>query len=327
MNRRKVDKRGNMTEQFKETRIRWKKQLKKAQLYKKVTTYVGNYGMNIPLGGMGKAFNKTDCIDDQGSFGHMYIRMRKGDLRHCGSILIGFENAQPKKESAIGQLHNFKAISHDMSVFYSSKNTYGKPIGGREADLSHMSPDDLSGALDQFELGYKTLQERAKQDPEAAKQLTEINRKLCGQKLSFPELANMLTSLGMEKQNAIRCVEAARTPSDANYSANGPSYRKDMYTMNAGDVKERNAGMPLSTVEAPRKSTADDSVFRDEGKYQAYIDSHLHGSGPRNNEKLVSDLSKVIAAHYMKDLKKEYKTSTIDEMSKFIRKSYALDSL
>ncbi len=164
MNRRKVDKRGNMTEQFKETRIRWKKQLKKAQLYKKVTTYVGNYGMNIPLGGMGKAFNKTDCIDDQGSFGHMYIRMRKGDLRHCGSILIGFENAQPKKESAIGQLHNFKAISHDMSVFYSSKNTYGKPIGGREADLSHMSPDDLSGALDQFELGYKTLQERAKQD-------------------------------------------------------------------------------------------------------------------------------------------------------------------
>jgi len=137
----------------------------------------------------------------------------------------------------------------------------------------------------------------------------------------------MLTSLGMEKQNAIRCVEAARTPSDANYSVNGPSYRKDMYTMNAGDVKERNAGMLLSTVEAPRKSTADDSVFRDEGKYQAYIDSHLHGSGPRNNEKLVSDLSKVIAAHYMKDLKKEYKTSTIDEMSKFIRKSYALDSL
>ena len=327
MNRRKVTENGYVEDYFQETRIKWKDQLKKGQLHKKVTTYVGNYGMNIPLGGMGRQFNKTDSVDDQGGFGHMFIRTRKGDLQHCGSILMGFENAQPKKESAIGQLHNFKALSHDMSSFYSSKVTIGKAIGGREADLSHMLPEDLSEALDQFELGYRTLQERAKQDPEAAKQLTEINRKLCGDKLPSPALANMLTSMGMKKDNAIRCVESARTPKDANYSPQGTHYRKDMYALDASDVMDRDPNMPLKADTAPKKQAEDDPTFKDGDRYQAYIDSHLRAAGPGNRKDPASDLSRVIAAHYLKDLKKEFKLSTIDNMSAFIRRNYALDSL
>ena len=46
---------------------------------------------------------------------------KKGNNERCGSILIGFENAAPRKVSCIGQLHNYKAVSHDMSPFYSGK--------------------------------------------------------------------------------------------------------------------------------------------------------------------------------------------------------------
>jgi hypothetical protein len=224
MHRRQVDKDGNVVP-FEEIRIRWKKQLTNLQFNKKITTYIGNYGMNISLGGLGKPFNGTDCVDAQGSFGHTYMRTRKGDEKHCGAILFGFENAVPKGTSCIGQLHNFKAISHDMSPFFSGKTTVGKTIGGREADLSHLSPEEFTEAMNTFEAGYRSLQERAQQDPEAAKQLEELNEAMCGKRMDAVQLKGLLTSFGMDKEKAVKLVDSARTEKDANYTK--PFERED----------------------------------------------------------------------------------------------------
>ena len=96
----------------------------------------------------------------------MYIRAKKGNNERCGAILIGFENAAPQKESCIGQLHNFKAVSHDMSPFYSGKTSIGSTNNGREVDLAGFKP--------------KELQIMAENDERAAKRLKNINKKLCG---------------------------------------------------------------------------------------------------------------------------------------------------
>lgn len=325
MHRRQVDADGNAAKNFEEIRIRWKKQLKRGQVYKKVTTYFGNYGMNIPLGGMGKPFNGTDCVDDRGSFGHLYIRTRKGDLQRCGAILMGFENAQPKKESCIGQLHNFKALSHDLSSFYSTKTTVGKPIGGRETDLTHISPEDLAGALDQFELGYQTLQERAKTNPAAVKQLKQLNQKLCGKRLTALELANLLTSLGMEKKNAVRCVSTARSSRDADYTKNGPAYRRDMQTLDPRDVNDPAPDMPNAVRSEQKKQAAAALSQKDADRYQTYIEEHLRGKGSHTREGLVSDLSKVLSAHYLKEQNKVYSKDTIERIAKVFRSHLALD--
>lgn len=229
MHRRQVDAEGNVTKPFEEVQLRWKKQLKSLQLNKKATTYFGNFGMNVPTGGMGRVFNGTDCIDDRGGFGHMYMRTRKGDPTHCGSIMMGFENSQPGQESSIGQLHNIKAVSYDVSPFFSSKAGVGRKYGGREVDLSHMTPADLTGVLTDFQRGYQALQERSKSSPEALRQMEELNQKLCGERLTAPELVKLLTDLGITRENAVRCAVTGRSPRDAGYTEEAASYREEMY--------------------------------------------------------------------------------------------------
>ncbi|MBO4863310.1 MAG: hypothetical protein J5517_02990 [Eubacterium sp.] len=226
MRRRHVDDDGNMTQPAKEIRYKWKEQILSGQLNKKVTTYANNYGMNIPLGGLGKKFNGNDCVDGEGTFGHIYIKAMKGEKNRCGTLLIGVENSAPKTESCIGQLHNFKAIGHDMSTFFASKKTVGAPYGGREIDLSHMKADEFEKAMNQFEAGYRELQKSAKKDPEADKKLKSINNKLCGGKMTAIELAALMTSLGMEKKDAIKLAEAGRSVKDARYPED--QYREDM---------------------------------------------------------------------------------------------------
>ena len=327
MHRRQLDANGNPGRQFEEIRIRWKKQIKHVQFHKKLTTYFGNYGMNIPLGGMGRTFNGTDCIDDRGSFGHLYVRTRKGDPTHCGAILIGFENAQPKKESCIGQLHNFKAISHDLSSFYSTKTTFGKPIGGRETDLSHMTQEDLTMALSQFELGYQTLQERAKTDPEAARELTRLNQSLCGKRLSALELANLLTSVGMEKNDAVRCVSSGRSPKDANYVQTAGSYRKDMHSLDPAAVKDRNPDVPRAALPEAQKQPAAPLAQADRDRYQAYIDRNLRPDRNPTRESLLRGLSRVVSAHYLKKMNRKFNKDALEHFAKSVRKTCAFDTL
>ena len=68
--RRHVTEAGEKTQDTREIKLKWSEQLKNREFGKKAFTYFDNYGMNIPLGGLGKAFNRTDCVDGQGAFGH-----------------------------------------------------------------------------------------------------------------------------------------------------------------------------------------------------------------------------------------------------------------
>ena len=58
-------------------------------------------------------------------------------------------------------MHNYKAISHDASSFFSGKATSGAQIDGHEVDLSHLKPEELTKALQEFEVGYAQLQREA----------------------------------------------------------------------------------------------------------------------------------------------------------------------
>jgi len=202
-------------------------QLTNRDFKNKYFTYLGNYGMNVPLGGLGRSFNGTDCVDDQGSFGHMYIRAKTGEENRCGALLIGIENAAPHSTSCIGQHHGGKAIGHDMSCFFSNRTNVGKIYGGREVDLSHFKPNELSRALRLFDMGYSELQREAATDPAAAKKLRAVNSKLTGKYMSALELAGLMTSLGMEKGEAIQFTRKGRNVKDAPYP--NQKYSEEMY--------------------------------------------------------------------------------------------------
>ena len=215
--RRHVTEAGEKTQDTREIKLKWSEQLKNREFGKKAFTYFDNYGMNIPLGGLGKAFNRTDCVDGQGAFGHFYIRAKEGERTRCGVIMIGLENAAPGSDSCIGQHHGTKAIGHDMSPFFSNRKNIGKAYGGREVDLSHIQADDLTKALNLFDRGYSELQREADHDEEAARKLNIVNQKLTGKYMSAIELAALMTSLGMEKKDAVRLARQGRNPKDAPY--------------------------------------------------------------------------------------------------------------
>ena len=238
MTRRHVNENGEKTQDTQEIKIKLNEQLSNHEFTKKPFTYFDNYGMNVPIGGLGNPFNKTDCVDGQGSFGHVYIRAKKGEPTRCGSILMGFENAGPGFDSCIGQHHGAKAISHDMSPFFSSRVNIGKAYGGREIDLSHFQADELTRALKRFDIGYSELQREAETDAEAAKKLKIVNKKLTGKYMSAIELAALMTSLGFEKQDAIQFTQQGRNIKDAPYS--NASYSENMYRiMDPVSVAER----------------------------------------------------------------------------------------
>ncbi len=220
--------------------------------------------MNVPIGGHGKTFNGNDCVDGNGNFGHMYMRVRKGDKTHCGAILVGMENAQPKKESCIGQLHNYKAISHDMSSFFSGKKSPGKTIGGRETDLSHISPKDLTKALEQFDAGYRELQRRAAGDASAMNRLKEINNKLSGKRMSAPELTNLMTGLGLDKETAIRTAVNGRSAKNNRYGDKLSEYSGEMQEISAKD---------LDKVKDPPVDSASVDRMREISGMSSYVDS------------------------------------------------------
>lgn len=261
--RRHVDDNGEMVKPAEEIRYKWKEQLKSGQLNKKVTTYTHNSGMNIPLGGLGRKFNGKDCVDGEGNFGHLYMKSKQGDKNSCGNLLIGFENAAPKKESCIGQLHNFKAISHDMSSFFSNKVTIGKVIGGREIDLSHLTADEFAETMEKFEAGYRQLVKDAEYTDTARKELKAINSKICGKHMTAIELAAVMTTIGFNKKEAIRITEAGRSVKDAAYGADRYPIEMQKITDPAA-VSERyfNPDMKAAMDEVKRMSAYVDDMRR-----------------------------------------------------------------
>ena len=252
ISRRQVNDQGEMTSPAQEKKLGGLKPYFKEngtlKIRFKPTSYFCNYGMNMPIGGMGNLLGDNTVIDDQGGFGHMYIRAKQGSKDRCGALLIGIEGSGPQQSSAIGNYHGASGKGFSVSSFMTSKKTVGKAYGGRETDLSHMSPTDFEDAMRQFDAGYRELQRKAKTSEAAKEELNALNQKLCGKRMTAPELAQILTSFGMEKTKAVRCVTTARSSKDAAYT-NPDDYQARMYTVTKQEEEQlvvRAAGTPAS---------------------------------------------------------------------------------
>ena len=235
--RRVIHVNGDLKTPFKEIKLMGTKWLWHPSHWKhKPTTFFRNYGLNLALGGLGNTFNTNGYVDDNGRFGHVYMRAKKGSPYECGAILFGFENSSPGERSAIGQKHGGKAIGHDITPFYSNTSVAGKKYSGREVDLSHFKPEELSLLLRSFEGLYKKLQRRAKTDEAAKTKLNELNQKLSDGYMSATELANFMTSLGMDKEFAISSAKAGRSVKDSPYPNN--QIPENMYQPEVDQVEE-----------------------------------------------------------------------------------------
>jgi hypothetical protein len=68
----------------------------------------GSYGMNIAFGGYGqKSEARGRTIQDDGTFGHLYIFYIPPTHSECGAILIGLEGDAPGKWGETGNFHSY----------------------------------------------------------------------------------------------------------------------------------------------------------------------------------------------------------------------------
>lgn len=152
------------------------------------------FGMNIAVGGIGETGPDKKTILPNGSAGHMYIRKEMGDEHTCGSLLIGFESADPGATSFTGHKHDFRAISAQQSAFLADKNLVGKKTDGRTIDLSGLNPEKFEKIMKEFDRVYSNLQKN-----ENTKELEKLNSLLSGKRLDEKTLIQNLTELSFNK--------------------------------------------------------------------------------------------------------------------------------
>lgn len=152
------------------------------------------FGMNIAVGGIGKKGPDQKTVLPNGTAGHMYIRKALGGEHTCGSILVGFESADPGATSFTGHKHDFRAVSAQQSAFLADKNLVGKKTDGRTIDLSGLSSDKFVKIMNEFDRVYSTLQAENN-----TKQLEKLNSLLTGKRLDEKTLMQNLTELSFNK--------------------------------------------------------------------------------------------------------------------------------
>jgi hypothetical protein len=171
--------------------------------------------MDIAVGGMGKTGPDGKVITGEGESGHVYMRLEKGDAKHCGSLMIGIEGSAPGKSSYLGNDHGIRAKSAKQSAFLAGKSIIGKKVGGRQVDLSGISSSDLVDALKQFERAYKEMQQNAVNSNRNgvdywSDKLTDINTMLMGKPMDKEKMMQMFQALNMKDPKLSDMLSDAR---------------------------------------------------------------------------------------------------------------------
>ena len=172
-----------------------------------LTSLSNNYGMNFAGGGMGNQSTGTGkMILNDGTSGHCYLKMIPGNATECGQMLIGFETSEPGKANTFGLKHDWHARSAPQSSFLADKTTPGIKHGGREVDLSNLSPESYATVMNRFEQRYRQLQKQGNTEG-----LKDINDLLTGKPVNTKELSMFFQDqLGFTKEYADRLATESR---------------------------------------------------------------------------------------------------------------------
>lgn len=156
--------------------------------------FPNQFGMNIAVGGIGEKGPDQKTVLPNGTAGHMYVRKELGDEKTCGSILVGFESADPGATSFTGHKHDFRAVSAQQSAFLADKNLVGKKTDGRTIDLSGLDSNKFEKIMNEFDRVYTSLQ-----NAKDLEKLEKLNSLLCGKRLDEKTLIQNLAEMSFNK--------------------------------------------------------------------------------------------------------------------------------
>lgn len=214
---------------------------------KKTVSFRHQYGMDIAIGGLGNGGipgkdRVQQMLKNDGTCGHMYMRVDQGGKDKTSSLLIGFESDSP---SAIGNqqghTHTASAAPEYMSSFLGQRtDEMGAKYGGRIVDCTAYSPQELSEIVEKFTAQYRGMVREAMNNPEARKRLEQANKMLSGKLMDAPQMETFFNKSGFSMEEAQKYTQMAAD-------------KKGMaYQMNAKQVGEP-AVHPINEVPKPGK--------------------------------------------------------------------------
>lgn len=174
----------------------------------KITHMADQYGMNVAVGGLGRKGitgpgGKRLLLND-GSCGHMYMHIEKGDAEHYGGLLIGFESDEYDHTNQCGHKHDLLATGEHASSFGGQRNDeIGNKYDGRRIDLRNLSPEELTEVFQAFDKKYDAMTPRERED---------FTDKLCHDRMSQKEMSDLLEGLGMKKEKAASIAAKGLNP-------------------------------------------------------------------------------------------------------------------
>ncbi|MDJ1172859.1 hypothetical protein [Roseofilum capinflatum] len=172
-----------------------------------------HYGMDIPLGGLGREDLAGEVTLPDGSHGHMYIFYEPPTLDKPGGLLIGAETSRMGRTDVYGQYHDAKGTSAEFSPTGTSKEAIiGDKIGGRIVDFtkgSYTEVRDKDGKVQQEKVkgGHTEVK-----DSNWLQQLKKAEQKIYEGQITAaelvgkttPELKDKLSRDNKDRANAIR---------------------------------------------------------------------------------------------------------------------------
>lgn len=164
---------------------------------KKWVSFFNQRGMNVAVGGLGNngitGENGTERIlKNDGSCGHIYMHLEEADKYNYTSMLVGFESDSYKKTNQLGHTHGFGNGEFASSFGGQRLDEIGDKYGGRHLDLTKIKAEVFQNVMEKFENSYMQLQSEALNNAEAMARLEEMNKKLCGARMSNAELKNFI---------------------------------------------------------------------------------------------------------------------------------------
>lgn len=213
LNQQTVDANGRVKSEFQEVKLKVKHFVTRG-----MDQLRDQYGMDVAVGGIGEKGPNGKLIMPDGTNGHLYMKVKEGDEKTCGALLVGFETEAPGKTGQLGHSHGISATAADQSAFMSGKISPGAKYGGRTVDLSGISGSQFAEVMTSFEERYRAMMKEARENSKGMEELQGLNRKLCGRHMDPTEMASVMTSMGIGKTQSIEAVNHSRAFQAGHYT-------------------------------------------------------------------------------------------------------------
>lgn len=215
---------------------------------KKGVSFRHQYGMDIAIGGLGNdgirgKESVPQTLKNDGTCGHMYMRVDPGGEKKTSSLLIGFESDSP---SAVGNqqghTHTASAAPEYMSSFLGQRvDEMGDKYGGRIVDCTQFSPQELTEIVENFASQYRGMIHEAMKNPQARMRLEQANEMLSGKLMNGPQMETFFNKAGFSMEQAQRYTQMAAAK------------KKEDFMLGERDHKIEEPVPALKEVEKPGK--------------------------------------------------------------------------